>query len=137
MHYFKDRWKEAFGNCAIVDYSVLQVYDMLTKEQSPRKIIAFINQFVTIRNLCDERIEDKYIAMYIIGRSKIIANPLDEKLNPSYLHGLNFLYSDDENMASNISSLYYQLSLDKAMDVVFTREVTAELDDNNVKVLDK
>lgn len=137
MHYFKDRWKEAFGNSAIVDYSVLQVYDMLTKEQSPRKIIAFINQFVTIRNLCDERIEDKYIALYIFGRSKIIENPLEEILNPSYLQGLIFLYSDDENMASNISSLYYQLSLDKAMDVVFTREVTAELDDNNVKVLDQ
>lgn len=137
MHYFKDRWKEAFGNSAIVDYSVVQVYDMLTKEQSPRKIIAFINQFVTIRNLCDERIEDKYIALYIFGRSKIIENPLEEILNPSYLQGLNFLYSDDENMASNISSLYYQLSLDKAMDVVFTREVTAELDDNNVKVLDQ
>lgn len=137
MHYFKDRWKEAFGNSAIVDYSVLQVYDMLTKEQSPRKIIAFINQFVTIRNLCDERIEDKYIALYIFGRSKIIENPLEEILDPSYLQGLNFLYSDDENMASNISSLYYQLSLDKAMDVVFTREVTAELDDNNVKVLDQ
>lgn len=137
MHYFKDRWKEAFGNSAIVDYSVLQVYDMLTKEQSPRKIIAFINQFVTIRNLCDERIEDKYIALYIFGRSKIIENPLEEILNPSYLQGLNFLYSDDENMARNISSLYYQLSLDKAMDVVFTREVTAELDDNNVKVLDQ
>lgn len=137
MHYFKDRWKEAFGNSAIVDYSVLQVYDMLTKEQSPRKIIAFINQFVTIRNLCDERIDDKYIALYIFGRSKIIENPLEEILNPSYLQGLNFLYSDDENMASNISSLYYQLSLDKAMDVVFTREVTAELDDNNVKVLDQ
>lgn len=29
--------KEAFGNSAIVDYSVLQVYDMLTKEQSPLK----------------------------------------------------------------------------------------------------
>ena len=137
MHYFKDRWKEAFGSNAIVDYSVLQVYDMLTKKQSPRKIIAFINQFVTIRNLCDERIEDKYIALYIFGRSKIIENPLEEILNPSYLQGLNFLYSDDENMASNISSLYYQLSLDKAMDVVFTREVTAELDDNNVKVLDQ
>lgn len=137
MHYFKDRWKEAFGSNAIVDYSVLQVYDMLTKEQSPRKIIAFINQFVTIRNLCDERIEDKYIALYIFGRSKIIENPLEEILNPSYLQGLNFLYSDDQNMASNISSLYYQLSLDKAMDVVFTREVTAELNDNDVKVLNQ
>lgn len=53
------------------------------------------------------------------------------------MQGLDFLYSDDQNMANNISSLYYQLSLDKAMDVVFTREVTAELDDNDVKILDQ
>ena len=137
MHYFKDRWKDAFGNKVNVDYSVLQIYDMLTKEQSPRKIIAFINQFVTIRNICDEHIEDKYIALYIFGRSKIIENPLEEILNPTYLQGLDFLYSDDENMASNVSSLYYQLPLDKAMDVVFTREVTAELNDKNVKILNQ
>ena len=137
MHYFKDRWKDAFGNGSNVDYSVLQIYDMLTKEQSPRKIIAFINQFVTIRNLCDENIEDKYIALYIFGRSKIIESPLEEILNPTYLQGLSFLYADDENMASNISSLYYQLPLDKAMDVVFTREVTAELNDNDVKILNQ
>lgn len=137
MHYFKDRWKDAFGNGANVDYSVLQIYDMLTRGQSPRKIIAFINQFVTIRNICDEHIEDKYIALYIFGRSKIIENPLEEILNPTYLQGLDFLYSDDENMSSNVSSLYYQLPLDKAMDVVFTREVTAELNDNNVKILNQ
>lgn len=137
MHYFKDRWKDAFGKESNVDYSVLQIYDMLTREQSPRKIIAFINQFVTIRNICDEHIEDKYIALYIFGRSKIIENPLEEILNPTYLQGLSFLYSDDESMPSNISSLYYQLPLDKAMDVVFTREVTAELNDNNVRVLNQ
>lgn len=137
MHYFKDRWKEAFGSDAIADYSVLQIYDMLTKEQSPRKIIAFINQFVTLRNLCDEKIEDKYIALYIFGRNKIIENPLEEILNPSYLGGLKFLYFDDEHLQGCISSLYYQLPLDTAMDVVFTREVTAELNDNKVKILDQ
>lgn len=56
MHYFCDRWKDAFGEDSKVDNGVLQIYDMLTKEHSPRKIIAFINQFVTIRNLCDESI---------------------------------------------------------------------------------
>lgn len=137
MHYFKDRWKEAFGGESKVDYCVLQIYDMLTKEQSPRKIIAFINQFVTLRNLCDERVEDKYIALYIFGRNKIIENPLEEILNPSYLGSLEFLYIDDEHMQECISSLYYQLPLDIAMDVVFTREVTAELNDNNVKVLNQ
>lgn len=137
MHYFKDRWKEAFGKDANVDYSVLQIYDMLTKEQSPRKIIAFINQFVTLRNLSDEKIEDKYIALYIFGRNKIVENPLEEILTPSYLGSLKFMYFDDNHMQECISSLYYQLPLNTAMDVVFTREVTAELNDNDIKILDQ
>lgn len=136
-HYFKDRWKEAFGENVCVDNQVLQIYDLLTKEQSPRKIIAFINQFVTLRNLCDERIEDKYIALYIFGRGKIVENPLGEILKPSYLNGLQFMYSGDKQMAKCISSLYYQLPLNTAMDVVFTQEVTAELNGNKVKVLDQ
>lgn len=136
-HYFVDRWKEAFGGEVSVDNQVLQIYDILTKEQSPRKIIAFINQFVTLRNLCDEQIDDKYIALYIFGRSKIVENPFEEILKPSYLGGLNFMYSGDKDMPKCISSLYYQLPLDTAMDVVFTQEITAELNDNKVNVLDQ
>lgn len=136
-HYFKDRWKEAFGENVCVDNQVLLIYDMLTKEQTPRKIIAFINQFVTLRNLCDERIEDKYIALYIFGRSKIVKNPLEEILKPSYLDGLQFMYSNDKQLSKCTSSLYYQLPLDKAMDVVFTQEITSELNENKAKVLDQ
>lgn len=136
-HYFVDRWKEAFGEDVCVDNQVLQIYDILTKEQSPRKIIAFINQFVTLRNLCDERIDDKYIALYIFGRSTIIGNPFVEILKPSYLGGLQFMYSGDKEMPKCISSLYYQLPLDTAMDVVFTQEITAELNDNKANVLDQ
>lgn len=134
-HYFNDRWKEAFGEEISVDNQVLQIYDFLTREQSPRKIIAFINQFVTLRNLCDERIKDKYIALYIFGRSRISENPLKEILQPSYLDGLKFLFSDDQIMPKCISSLYYQLPLETAMDVVFTEQVTSELNDNKVNIL--
>lgn len=136
-HYFKDRWKEAFGEDQSVDNQVLQIYDLLTKDQTPRKIIAFINQFVTLRNLCDERIEDKYIALYIFGRSKIVKIPLEEILKPSYLDGLQFMYSNDKQLSKCTSSLYYQLPLDKAMDVVFTQEITSELNENKAKVLDQ
>ncbi|MBR1889134.1 MAG: hypothetical protein IJ816_00675 [Alloprevotella sp.] len=137
MHYFCDRWKDAFGEDSKVDNGVLQIYDMLTKEHSPRKIIAFINQFVTIRNLCDESIEDKYIALYIFGRKSIVEEPLKEILTPSYLGSLDFLYKEDERMKVCISSLYYQLPVKNAMDVIFTREVTLELDDAKTELLDK
>ncbi len=137
MHYFCDKWKEAFGKDYKVDNSVLQIYDMLTNEHSPRKIIAFINQFVTIRNLCEKAIEDKYIALYIFGRKKIVEEPLTEILTPSYLGSLDFLYKEDERMKECISSLYYQLPVENAMDVIFTRKATLELDDAKTELLDK
>lgn len=137
MHYFCDRWKDALGEDVKVDNGVLQIYDMLTKEHSPRKIIAFINQFVTIRNLCEETIEDKYIALYIFGRKKIVESPLEEILTPSYLGSLDFLYKEDERMKACVSSLYYQLPVENAMDVIFTREATLELDDAKTELLDK
>lgn len=137
MHYFCDRWKDAFGEQTGVGNSVLQIYDMLTKEHSPRKIIAFVNQFVTIRNLCEEDIEDKYIALYIFGRKKIAEDPLKEILNPSYLGSLDFLYKEDDRMKECVSSLYFQLPIENAMDVVFTREVTLDLDDGKTNMLDR
>lgn len=136
MHYFCDRWKDAFGEDSKVDNEVLQIYDMLTKEHSPRKIIAFINQFVAIRNLCEETIEDKYIALYIFGRKKIVEDPLKEILSPSYLGSLDFLYKEDERMKTCVSSLYYQLPEKNAMDVIFTRKVTLELDEAKTELLE-
>lgn len=47
--YFECQWKAAFGDDTIVDNAVLQVYDLLTKEHTPRKIMAFVNEFVTIK----------------------------------------------------------------------------------------
>ncbi|MDT3357246.1 MAG: KAP family NTPase [Bacteroidota bacterium] len=134
--FFCDKWKEAFGKDSDIDKSVLQIYDMLSKAHSPRKIIAFINQFVTIRNLCDTSIEDKYIALYLFGRKNIVENPLEEILSPTYLRSLDFLYKEDERMKACISSLYYQLPVNNAMDVIFTREVTQELDEAKNELLD-
>ena len=47
--YFRDMWKEAFGPNTDADPDVLQIFDKLTPENSPRKIIAFINSFVCKR----------------------------------------------------------------------------------------
>lgn len=40
------------------------------------------------------------------------------------------MYKDDTNMPSYISSLFYQLPVEDAVDVVFSRRFTKELDDN-------
>lgn len=133
--FFNQMWHEAFGDEADLDGAILQIYDMLTKEHSPRKIIAFINEFVTIKEIADYEIEDKYIALFIFGKEKISGDPIKEILEPSFLGSLDFIYKADERMKQCLSSLYYQLPVQNAMDVVFVRTVTQELDNNALQIL--
>lgn len=133
--YFRHMWYEAFGSEIELDEAILQIYDILTKEHSPRKIIAFINEFVTIKEIADNEIEDKYIALFIFGKETIGTNPIKEILEPSFLGSLDFIYKGDNRMKQCLSSLYYQLPVQKAMDVVFVRTVTQELDNNTLQTL--
>ena len=133
--FFNQMWHEAFGDEADLDGAILQIYDMLTKEHSPRKIIAFINEFVTIKEIADHEIEDKYIALFIFGKEKISGDPIKEILEPSFLGSLDFIYKADNRMKQCLSSLYYQLPVQNAMDVVFVRTVTQELDNNALQTL--
>lgn len=133
--FFNQMWQEAFGDEADLDGAILQIYDMLTKEHSPRKIIAFINEFVTIKEIADHEIEDKYIALFIFGKEKISGDPIKEILEPSFLGSLDFIYKADDRMKQCLSSLYYQLPVQNAMDVVFVRTVTQELDNNALQTL--
>lgn len=129
-HYFQQQWEVAFGPTLPLDDKVLQVYDLLTKEQTPRKIIAFINEFVTIKQYADSTIPLEYIALFIFGKEKIALNPMTEIIKPSYLGTLDFLYGHDEKMMGYISSLYYQMDYESAIDVVFVDKFRRELDSN-------
>ena len=133
--YFKHMWHEAFGPDVELDEAILQIYDMLTKEHTPRKIIAFINEFVTIKEIADNEIEDRYIALFIFGKEIIGTDPIKEILEPSFLGSLDFIYKGDNRMKQCLSSLYYQLPVQNAMDVVFVRTVTQELDNNALQTL--
>lgn len=136
-NYFRLQWENAFGHESQVDNSVLQIYDLLTGNQTPRKIIAFINEFVTIKKTAEIQIEDKYIALFIFGKHKIEQNPYEEILAPTYLGALDYLYGGDSRMQECISALYYQLPLQDAMDVVYTRKVLRELNENQTTILEK
>ena len=126
--YFRQQWACAFGPTLPLDDKVLQIYDLLTSEQTPRKIIAFINEFVTIKQYADPIIPPEYIALFIFGKDKISVRPMEEIIKPEYLGSLDFLYGDDEKMMGYISSLYYQLDYESAVDVVFVEKFRQELD---------
>lgn len=128
--FFRKEWNEAFNKDE--DVSVLQIYDLLSKiNQSPRNIIAFINEFVSIRKIFSEDlIPDAYIALFIFGKSTIQNNPYKEIINPSYLGDISYLYKNDDKLPKYISALYYQLDPEKALDIIYTQQVIQALNKN-------
>lgn len=132
--FFKIQWEKAFGiETYSIDYfKIVQIFDLLSDDITPRKIIAFINEFVAIKLSVKEEIPDKYIALFIFGKQKIAeATSLSEIINPSYLKSLKFLYGNDEEMPKYIASLFYQVDPENAIQVVFTNKLKKGLNENN------
>ncbi len=127
--YFVERWKEAFNSD--VSNKVTQIYDLLSDVITPREIIAFINEFVSIRQISNSNIPDEYIALFIFGKDVISDNPNNEILVPSYIGPLDFRYKNDLDLPKFISALYYQLPPEEALDTIYTEKLKQALDDPN------
>lgn len=132
--YFAMQWKDAFGLDLEANSRVTQIYDHLSKRQTPRDIISFINEFVSIKQITIDSVPDEYIALFIFGKNNIVKDPT-EIISPSYLGGVEFLYKNDEDLPKFISALYYQLPPEKALDMVYVDKIRKALDANEQDAL--
>ena len=137
--YFTSQWKKAFGEEDLLSNSnnVLQIFDLLSEEVTPRRIIAFINEFVSIKLTVKNSIPNNYIALFILGKPALVKTPIDEIINPTYLKGLSYLYADDEDLPKFIAALFYQVEPAKAIQIVFTDRIKKVLNENNAGELEK
>lgn len=133
--FFNTKWAEAFGVESAVPDAVTQIYDAFALTITPREIVSFINEYVSIVKTSIDEIPAQYIALFIFGKKHIDKNPQKELLNPSFLGSLRFLYENDNDIPKYLSALFYQLPVSEAMDVVFTRICQQALDNNNPEQL--
>lgn len=131
QQYMTEKWKEAFGPDEELDISVTQIYDALNKNHTPRKIIAFINEVATVKMTLQDDIPDKYITLFIMGKEKIEEDPIGQLLNPTFMENVAFEYANDPDTIKYLSALYYQLPIERALDVVFTQEAAEALNTGN------
>lgn len=135
--FFQEKITEAFGN----DYdreeceSVLQIYGLLAQDITPRKIIAFINELVSIKHLQSD-VPDRYIALFILGKSVILKNPIAEITSPTYLGATDFLYGNNDNLPKYIGALVYQIEAETALQVIYTERLKQALDRNDSEIVE-
>lgn len=137
QQYMEDMWKKAFGDDEELHISVTQIYGALRKVHTPREIIAFINEVATVKMTMQDKIPDKYIALFVFGKEQMEQDPIGQLLNPTFMGDVQFEYENDPETIKYLSALYYQLPVDKALDVVFTKEATDALNSGDSEKLHK
>lgn len=129
-NYFATRWENAMGEKLKEDSRILQIYDISVENPTPREIIAFINEFVAIKQIADINIPNEYIALFIFIKTSIQANPFVEIIEPKLKHELKTLFIADNNLPQYLSALYYQLPVKDALDIVYTERLIKALNNN-------
>lgn len=133
-NYLSNLWEEAFSERLSPNNSVTQAYDLLTSSKTPREIVAFVNDCVTIRNTSDPNIPIEYVALFVIGKQAIDKKMQEELLELSFLEPLAYKYHNEET-SKYLSALYYQLSPNQALDIIYADQLRRELDSGHFGLL--
>ena len=131
--FFEDNWKKAFLNPDDEELKlVVQVYEFLNRRITPREIISFINEILTIK-LLDDKFKERYIAIFILKKDEILCDPLKAITNlKDILGGLYHIYSNDSEYAKQLTAIVYHIEVEKALELIYTQELKDSMLKNDV-----
>lgn len=132
--FFEEQWKKAFTECDEMEMNlVIQVYEFLNRRITPREIISFINEVLTIK-LLDEKYKERYIGIFILQKDKILENPLKAVSDyKEILGGLYHIYSNDKEYPKQLTAIIYHIEVDKALELIYTQELRESMLKNDVQ----
>lgn len=131
--FFTEQWKKAFINYDEDELRlVMQVYEFLNRRITPREIISFINEILTIK-LLDDSFKERYIAIFVLKKDDILKNPLDAITNLEYLKGLQSFYSNDKDFAKQLTAIVYHIDVENAIELIYTQELKDSMNKNDVE----
>jgi len=131
--FFTEQWKKAFTGYNEDELKlVVQVYEFLNRRITPREIISFINEILTIK-LLDNSFKERYVAIFVLKKDDILQNPLNAITNLEYLKGLQSFYSNDKDFAKQLTAIVYHIDVENAIELIYTQELRDSMNKNDVE----
>lgn len=126
--FFKKKFEEAFGVKEDKEFpTILSLFDRLNKNFTPRDIIIFINELVTLKKIWDNDIPLRYIAIFCLKKEIILESPQKYILNNEYLGQAKDLFTEDNQLQNYISALTFNVPVEKASQVLLVRDLEIAL----------
>ncbi|WP_271425192.1 P-loop NTPase fold protein [Aequorivita sinensis] len=131
--FFREQWRKAHTQVDEIELEkVIQVYEFLNRRITPREIIVFINEILTIKHL-DDDLKERYISIFILCKDHILADSLNAIIELNYLNGLETLYSNDEEYAKQITSIVFHIPVEEATELIYTEQLKQSLNKKDIK----
>ncbi|MDG2430871.1 P-loop NTPase fold protein [Flavobacterium sp.] len=131
--FFTEQWGKAFENADEDELKlVIQVYEFLNRRITPREIISFINEILTVK-LLDANFKERYIAIFVLKKYDILNAPLKAITDLEYLKGLKSLYENDIDFSKQLTAIIYHIDVENALELVYTQELKDSLIKNDVE----
>jgi len=122
--FFEMKFIAAFGEEEYAELSIVKrIFDRHQQTITPRKIIAFINELVTLKLTWGSEISLRYMALYLANKSLILSEPLSAIINKGYRSRVTELFPNDEVIDDNIAALVYNVPKAIASQVTLQREI--------------
>jgi len=128
--FFHTKFEEAFQNSENEELPlVLSIFDRLKERFTPRDMIVFINELVSYKKIWKDDIPLRYIAIFTLQKEIILQNPHKNILDNNYLKTTNELFFNDNKLQDYISSLTFNVPVEKASQVLLIRDLELTLRD--------
>ena len=132
--FFRKCWDEAFKNAENEEeyIRVEQIYETHAKTITPREIIAYINEIISIK-LIHRDIPERYVGLFVINKDDILSDPLKAITDAQFLKGLEYLYKDTDDFQKYITALSYQVDSTNALEVIYRKQLKDSLINNHTE----
>lgn len=147
--FMKDKLKEAFGDKLLKKHKeeedyIVTLFDRLNPGSTikPREIINYINQIVALYHQWDKEIVSgelklRYLSLYTLIKDQLHENPLQTILNLDNKIGTAFtLFTHDSELEDCLSALVFNVSKEKAGEVLLKRQLTSAIREGKVKEIE-
>jgi hypothetical protein len=131
--FFKLKFDEAFGEMENKELiPVRSVFDLMQTTITPRQIISFLNEMVTIKRVVLNEIDLRYIALYLLAKKDIDLDPVRNILSLDFVKPCRRIFSNDDKVQEAIAALVYNVPISSASQVILQREMQVSVRDLDI-----
>jgi hypothetical protein len=128
---FNEFFEEAFGHDLSEEKVIVQrIFGLIKIHFTPRDIIAFINELVSIKRIWRDQIPLRFIALYSLRKNELLEKPSEVILSGSYLTNIEKIIENNDETQEFIAALVYGIDIEMAAQIPIKQYIEKTLRGN-------